>query len=66
MINLHNPHSEDCTITFKGKSYTVSAGETVEIPEDVATYWKNQIHKFLEIVETIKELTKIRSPKIKE
>lgn len=47
MVKLYNPHTQDCSVTFKGIAYTVAAGATVSVPEEVADYWIKDIHSFL-------------------
>lgn len=47
MVKLFNPHSQECSITYKDEPYTVAAGATVEVPEDAANYWVTYIHTFM-------------------
>ena len=63
MINLHNPHSEDCIIMFKGKTYTLQAGGVLEVTKELCDYWKDRVHQFLQIVET--PITKTKTAKVK-
>lgn len=49
MVKLYNPHTQECSVTYVDEPYTVAAGATVEVPEDVANYWVTYIHNFLVI-----------------
>ena len=51
MVNVYNPHSEDLSIQYLGVVYSLKAGETKALPEEVALYWKEHIHNFLELSE---------------
>lgn len=34
---------------YKGVAYSVEAESSVVVPSDVATFWKEQIHNFIEV-----------------
>ncbi len=56
---ITNPTENDITIQYKGTEYSVSGKGSVELPKEVALYWKNQLHSFLTISEkVVKEVVK--------
>jgi hypothetical protein len=46
MMNIKNPTESDVTINFKGENFTVAAGATESLPNDVVNHWVS-IHSFM-------------------
>ncbi len=46
-MKITNPTENDITIQYEGVHYTCPAKGSISIPEDVATYWKKQLHNFM-------------------
>lgn len=53
---LSNPLERDVAITYRGIPYTIEAGKSLDLPDDVAEHWLS-IHAFLE-VDTAPKATK--------
>lgn len=45
-MKITNPTSTEIRIGFKGHDYSIPAGETKEVADDLATFWKS-IHGFV-------------------
>jgi hypothetical protein len=56
-MKLYNPTNESLEIQYNGSKYSIKAGETKEIENEVAKHWKDTIHLFLEDVDSIKAST---------
>ena len=48
-MKIHNPTNKKLSIQHKGETYSVEAQSSVVVPSDVATFWKEQIHNFIEV-----------------
>ena len=47
---VKNPTKNALSIQYKGGTYSVEAQSSVDgVPSDVATFWKEQIHNFIEV-----------------
>lgn len=46
---LHNPTSNNLEIKYKGIMYSIPAMGKLKVEDDIAMYWKTQIHNFLKI-----------------
>lgn len=64
MTKLFNPTEQEITVQIRGREHTIPAlGESDELSEADAVYWKDRLHNFLEFVpEKIKE----QKPEIEE
>lgn len=52
-MRVINQTKDKLTIKYKGVEYSVDGEDAVDVPDEVATYWKNNIHQFI-AVETVK------------
>lgn len=61
---VKNPLEHDLEIQYEGIAYRVAGnGETKGVPEEVAKYWKDKIHQFIEISdEAPSKAAKIEAP----
>lgn len=51
---IKNPTNSDITVQIKGVQYTVLAESSLKnVPEQVALYWKLNLHPFLELQEEV-------------
>lgn len=48
---LYNPTTSDITVTIKGVDYTINALGKLTVPKDVAMYWVNSLHNFLNVLD---------------
>lgn len=73
---VKNPHKEEISMVYKGKTYTVEAnGSLANVPDEVAKHWQTMVHEFIKlekdvvkVPETIKapEAPKVVAPKVEE
>jgi len=56
---VKNPTESKIEVTILGVDYSVDAKGEVSVPNQVAAYWKNRLHSFLEISEEVKEVEKV-------
>ncbi len=47
---LFNPHTQDLSVVFEGKTLSVGAGKTVELTDAEGVFWLG-IHPFLRVEE---------------
>lgn len=50
-MRIKNPTEESLTVTIFGKEYSVKPLASVEVPAEVASYWRTKLHTFLTIEE---------------
>lgn len=56
-MKVINPTDKDLQIQYKGDVYSVKANDSVNVPSDVAEYWKSMIHNFLQVEEESEQKT---------
>jgi hypothetical protein len=62
-MKLTNPTDSNIeNVIIEGEVYAVEAGETIEIPEKHAKFWKKYLHNFLEL----EDGESIEEPVVKE
>lgn len=45
-MRIKNPTNVDVSVNYGGEVYTVEAGKSVDLPEEVVRHWMN-IHQFM-------------------
>ena len=67
MKELKNTINKDLTIQFRGTKYTLPSGGKLEVPDDVAVFWK-KTHGFLDVLDIservvlAEEIPKVKTP----
>lgn len=62
-MNINNPTDQDVTVIFEGVSFTVEAGGSLKVSEQLAEFWVG-IHEFMTVTsEEVKEVKKAKEDK---
>lgn len=64
MKKLTNPTESQIVVKILGDEYTLEANGSIEVSDDVANYWKNNLHSFLGISE-VSTKTEEKSEEVK-
>lgn len=49
-MTLHNPTKNKIEIKYKGVDYSIDAGKSSQLDDEVATHWVTKIHQFLLVI----------------
>lgn len=67
-MKITNPVEDKLEVKIEGEDYSIEGGETIDIPEPHARYWKNRLHDFLVLEESDSATEKIvdEDPEVEE